>query len=437
MLLGAVACALASCPLRRLSPQVPPWDGTTAGQGVTRDPHFSLRVWNDGARFCADAQGLTDLLSGRSGRTGSSESPEDFLNEPALRKLAEQARAVETDLQTKRAADARKALVDRCKADLEAGLSTRRLRQKLEPRCFVLDFTDGDNPNVGEAAASFRGIKGQIQLLRDAVSFLLQVCTPFDEVVLRVTSPGGLVGDYGLASAQLSRLRQSGVRLVACVDVIAASGGYMLACVSEHLVASPFALLGSIGVVAGMPNVHRLLQRNEVDYLQFTAGRFKRTVNVLTENSEEGLAKFQEELDAVHSAFTAWVEEGRGSRIAGGAKSAATGEVFLGSEALSRGLVDEICTSDEYLRRCAAQGFVVIEVRPAVARRSWCQDSCLPLFEVARGAVTSSVATAVAAAGAWAAKGAVQQSLGGASGQGAAEWLLAAQVETQRPGMVV
>lgn len=439
MLIGVAMRCLGTSTSRN-STAAPPWDDPAAVHvDARRLPHFSFQVWNDTARFGSDAEALDKVLTGHhqdgKGPNKDKSFIEDLLNEPDLRKLVKEKKTAESAQQAKRAAAAKKELVTRCREDLEAGLSTRRLRQKLEPRCFVIDFSDGENHGVGEAATSIRGINAQIQMLRDSVSFLLTICTPYDEVVLRVTSPGGLVGDYGLASAQLSRFRRAGVHLVACVDVIAASGGYMLACIADHLVAAPFALLGSIGVVAGMPNVYRVLQRHEVDYLQFTAGRFKRTVGMLTKNSEEGVAKFQEELDAVHSAFTALVAEGRGSRIEGGAGAVATGEVFLGSEALNRGLVDEVCTSDEYLRRRAAEGVVIVEVRPAAQRRSWWKDVCVPLNAAVHHLVANGVA-AVVSASEWASR--ISKGLSAStSSQGAAEWLLAAQAENQRPHIVI
>merc|ERR1712190_271872 len=114
----------------------------------------------------------------------------------------------------------------------------------------------------------------------------------YDEALLRLTSPGGQVATYGLAASQLQRLRDAGVRLTVCVDTIAASGGYMMACVADDIVAAPFALVGSIGVIAGVPNIHKILERNEVEFNQFTAGKCKTTLNVLTPNTEDGIAKF-------------------------------------------------------------------------------------------------------------------------------------------------
>ena len=125
------------------------------------------------------------------------------------------------------------------------------------------------------------------------MTLLLATATPFDEVVVKITSPGGGVSEYGLAASQLLRLKTAGVKTTVCVDTVAASGGYMMACVADRVVASPFAILGSIGVVAHMPNLHKVLKKNDIDFLLFTAGKFKRTVTPLTETTEEAKRKFQ------------------------------------------------------------------------------------------------------------------------------------------------
>ncbi|WP_340638160.1 protease SohB [Salinicola tamaricis] len=155
-----------------------------------------------------------------------------------------------------------------------------------------------------------------------------------------------MVHSYGLAAAQLDRLRDAGARLTVCVDKVAASGGYMMACCAHHLVAAPFAVIGSIGVVAQIPNVHRLLKKHDVDVELLTAGRYKRTLTVLGENSEEGRAKFLEDLQSTHDLFKQYVGERRPQLDL---EQVATGEIWYGSEAQSQGLVDAVGTSDAYL----------------------------------------------------------------------------------------
>ncbi|GHB08828.1 protease SohB [Salinicola rhizosphaerae] len=182
--------------------------------------------------------------------------------------------------------------------------------------------------------------------LADLVSLLLEELREGDEVVLRLQSGGGLVHSYGLASAQLDRLRDAGASLTVCVDKVAASGGYMMACCANRLIAAPFAVIGSIGVVAQIPNVHRLLKKHDVDVELLTAGRYKRTLTVLGENSEEGRAKFLEDLQSTHDLFKQYVGERRpGLDI----ENVATGEIWYGSQALAEGLIDAVGTSDAYL----------------------------------------------------------------------------------------
>ena len=202
-----------------------------------------------------------------------------------------------------------------------------------KPRVFVLDF-DGDI----KASAT--------ESLRHEITAVLSLATPRDEVVLRLESGGGMVHSYGLAASQLARIRQAGIPLTVCIDKVAASGGYMMACIGDRIVSAPFAILGSIGVVAQLPNVNRLLKKHDVDFEVFTAGEYKRTVTVFGENTEKGREKFQEDLDVTHQLFKDFVSRYRPQLHI---DDVATGEVWLGVAALNKQLIDELKTSDEYL----------------------------------------------------------------------------------------
>ena len=200
-------------------------------------------------------------------------------------------------------------------------------------RVFVLDF-DGDI----KASAT--------ESLRNEITALLTLATARDEVVLRLESGGGLVHSYGLAASQLARIRQAGIPLTVCIDKVAASGGYMMACIGDKIVSAPFAVLGSIGVVAQLPNVNRLLKKHDIDFEVLTAGEYKRTLTVFGENTEKGREKFQEDLDITHQLFKDFVARYRPQLHI---DEVATGEVWLGVAALDKQLVDELQTSDEYL----------------------------------------------------------------------------------------
>jgi len=225
---------------------------------------------------------------------------------------------------------------DRLKSQRKAEAKAEKLAKKTaepKPRVYVLDF-DGDI----KASA--------VENLRHEVTALLTLATPKDEVVLRLESGGGMVHSYGLASSQLARIRQAGVPLTVCVDKVAASGGYMMACIGEKIISAPFAILGSIGVVAQLPNVHRLLKKHDIDFEVLTAGEFKRTLTVFGENTEKGREKFQEDLETTHELFKNFVARYRPQLAI---DEIATGEVWLGMAALGKQLVDELKTSDEYL----------------------------------------------------------------------------------------
>jgi serine protease SohB len=213
-------------------------------------------------------------------------------------------------------------------------------------RVFTIDF-DGDlqASKVGQ--------------LRNEVTAVLTAARDSDEVVVRIESPGGMVHGYGLAASQLERVRTRKIRLVAAIDKVAASGGYLMASVADHVIAAPFALVGSIGVVAQIPNVHRLLKKHDVDVEVLTAGKYKRTLTIFGENTEQGRAKFLEELEDVHVLFQEFVHANRPQVPI---DEIATGEAWYGRRALDRHLVDELSTSDAYLTR-ACEDADVFEVR--------------------------------------------------------------------------
>lgn len=204
-------------------------------------------------------------------------------------------------------------------------------------RIFVLNF-DGDI----KASA--------LDHLREEITAVLQVAEPGDEVLVNLESPGGMVANYGLAASQLARVRSAGIQLTIAVDKVAASGGYMMACVGDRILAAPFAMLGSIGVLAQLPNFNRLLKRHDVDFELFTAGEYKRTVTMFGENTPEGREKFQSDIEEIHALFQHFIGEYRPSLDV---NKVATGEVWFGQRALDLGLVDELKTSDEYLTSCA------------------------------------------------------------------------------------
>nr|WP_318153329.1 protease SohB [Halomonas sp. ML-15] len=205
--------------------------------------------------------------------------------------------------------------------------------------------------------------------LAEEISALLAVAEEGDEVVVLLESAGGLVHAYGLAAAQLDRLRDAGIATTVCVDKVAASGGYMMACTAQRLRVAPFAVLGSIGVVAQLPNVHRLLKRHDIDVDVMTAGRYKRTLTVFGENTEEGREKFIEDLEGIHSLFKAYVSERRPQLDI---EAVATGEIWYGSEAPDKGLADEVGTSEAYLLDRMAEARVLkvsLETRKGLSER--------------------------------------------------------------------
>jgi serine protease SohB len=229
----------------------------------------------------------------------------------------------------------RKALAKARKKEAKAAAKARR-GEEPGKRIYVLAFK-------GDMRAS------AVKRLGSEIDAVLIAARPgTDEAVIRIESRGGTVTGYGLAAAEILRLRERKIRVTASVDQVAASGGYMMACAADRIVAAPFAVVGSIGVVAPVPNLHRLLQKNEIDFEEITAGEFKRTVSVLGEITPAGREHFRGKLDAMHDAFKAHVAQCRpNTDIA----LVANGDYWLAREALPLGLVDEIMTGDELLFR--------------------------------------------------------------------------------------
>lgn len=230
------------------------------------------------------------------------------------------------------------------KADWKAEVKATKERDKAEaksdkkrPRAFVIDFK-------GDLKAS------AVPSLREEVSAVLEVATADDQIIVRLENHGGVVHEHGLAASQLVRIRDRGIPLIVAVDKVAASGGYLMACVANKIVAAPFAILGSIGVIAQLPNFNRLMDSHGIDFEQITAGKYKRNVTIFGKNTDEDRARLKEELEEVHGLFKGAVSRYRPDLDL---DKIATGEHWYGTRAMELGLVDEIRTSDELLAELA------------------------------------------------------------------------------------
>ncbi|WP_373997578.1 protease SohB [Bdellovibrio bacteriovorus] len=221
--------------------------------------------------------------------------------------------------------------------------SSENKSRDQEKKIFLIDFE-------GDVKAS------AVENLREEVTAVLTIATPKDEVVVRVESPGGVVHGYGLAASQLLRIREKQIPLTICVDKVAASGGYLMSCTANKILCAPFAIVGSIGVVAQVPNLHRVLKKHDVDFKEYTAGEYKRTVSLLGEITPKGEEKFKEQLEDTHVLFKNFVHKFRPNL---NLNEVATGEYWYGEQAIAKGLVDEIRTSDDYLLDLSQQHQIV------------------------------------------------------------------------------
>lgn len=265
----------------------------------------------------------------------------------SLREVVEDPEALKAERKADKKSDKQKAKA--AKKQRKQGVEKAERRPKL----YVMAF-DGDI----KASA--------VDNLREEISAVLPQATEADEVLVKVESPGGLVHSYGLAASQLKRVTDAGVPLTVAVDKVAASGGYMMACVANRIIAAPFAVLGSIGVLAQLPNFHRLLKKHDVDFELYTAGEYKRTLTMFGENTDKGREKFVEELEETHNLFKDFVAA---NRPALDVAKVATGEVWYGQNALQEGLVDELQTSDAFVQQ-RLKDWDVFEVR-YIHRKNW------------------------------------------------------------------
>jgi len=226
---------------------------------------------------------------------------------------------------------------DQYKAELKANKKAKKVADKtpenVKNNAYVIDFN-------GSMDAS------QVEGLRREISAVIQIASKDDEVIVRLESPGGVVHGYGLAASQLKRITSREIPLTITVDKVAASGGYMMACIANKIVSAPFAIIGSIGVIAQIPNFSKILKKNDIDFEQITAGQYKRTLTMFGENSAQDREKFQTEIDEVHTLFKDHVANNRPQLDM---DKVATGETWYGEQALALGLVDELLTSDDYL----------------------------------------------------------------------------------------
>jgi len=237
------------------------------------------------------------------------------------------------------------------KAEKRVAKKMQKKKDKLiagqtRKRLFLLGFT-------GDMKAT------AVQSLREEITAILLIKKPDDEVLLCVESPGGLVHGYGLAAAQLQRLKHAQVKITVAIDKVAASGGYLIACVADQLIAAPFAVVGSIGVIAQLPNFHRWLEKKDIDFEQIYAGQYKRTLSLFGKNTSEGRKKMQEEINEAHELFKEFIERYRPQvDIA----QIATGEHWFATHALALKLIDGIQTSDDFLL-AAKENYDIYQVK--------------------------------------------------------------------------
>ncbi|WP_153069734.1 protease SohB [Psychromonas sp. psych-6C06] len=233
-------------------------------------------------------------------------------------------------------------LKERHKKEKKAAKEKQKLDKKLAKE-------GDDNSSLAQLyVIDFKGSidAKEVSSLREEITAILSVATEQDEVFVRLESGGGMVHGYGLAASQLQRIKDKKIPLTISVDKVAASGGYMMTCIADKIIAAPFAILGSIGVIAQIPNFNKVLKKHDIEFEQLTAGEYKRTLTMFGENDEQGRNKFKQELQETHDLFKHFVSE---HRPVIDIEEVATGEHWYGLQAIKLKLIDAISTSDDYL----------------------------------------------------------------------------------------
>ncbi len=291
---------------------------------------FAAKVFTIGVTLLLGFAGIVILLGSRQRERESIEI--EKIND----KFDSMREALESEILSKE--EFKSLQKDRKKADKaeEKALKKKQKGEAFKPlksRLFVLRFS-------GDLNAS------EVDNLREAITALLLIATKEDEILVILESAGGYVHHYGLAASQLHRIRQREIPLIVSIDLVAASGGYLMAAVAHKILAAPFAVVGSIGVLAQLPNFNRLLKKHNIDIEQHTAGEYKTTLTMLGENTDKAREKFRQELEDTHVLFKRYVSECRPKL---NVEKCATGEHWYGTQALELNLVDELITSDDYL----------------------------------------------------------------------------------------
>jgi serine protease SohB len=177
------------------------------------------------------------------------------------------------------------------------------------------------------------------------IDFVIANREQLSGVVIRVSSPGGLVMEYGYLYEQTRRLRSAGIPVTAIIDQVGASGGYLMVLPAEKIIVGELSLIGSVGVVSLVINVHDALQRWGVRPFEVTAGEYKRTLSPFSEVTPEKERAFAEELAQIHDAFRHIVTEWRPSVD----EALLNGRAWIGRQAVEAKLADEVGNSNEYL----------------------------------------------------------------------------------------
>lgn len=171
-------------------------------------------------------------------------------------------------------------------------------------------------------------------------------------VVVRINSPGGVVGPTQELHQGLRRVHEAGKPVVASLGAVAASGGYYVAVAADEIFASPGTLTGSIGVVMQLANLEGLMKKVGVEYVVIKAGQFKDVGNVGRPMTTEERRLLQQMLDDVHGQFIDAVAAGRKLERQAVLRFA-DGRIVSGAQAKALSMVDRLGGLEDAVDRAA------------------------------------------------------------------------------------
>jgi serine protease SohB len=162
-------------------------------------------------------------------------------------------------------------------------------------------------------------------------------------VALSINSPGGSPVQSHLIFRRIRELADEHKRpVIAFIEDAGASGGYMIACAGDEVIADPYSIVGSIGVVGGSFGFDKLIAKIGVERRLYTSGEHKAMLDPFLPENPDDVERLKKLQRHIHEDFIALVKSRRGAKLQGPENDLFSGEYWTGKKAMELGLVDAI-----------------------------------------------------------------------------------------------